>query len=134
MLSYGYHRHMAISAGHGDACMVDMSAAVALFRSLGDPMRLAIVHELAAGERRVVDLTRALGLAQSTVSAHLACLRDCQLVECRPVGRQSLYRLTQPALLGLLTAAEQLLADTGNAVDLCPAWGSTDASTPAATA
>jgi len=52
----------------------------------------------------------------------------------RPVGRQSLYRLTQPALLGLLTAAEQLLADTGNAVDLCPAWGSADASSTAATA
>lgn len=111
-----------------------MSAAVALFRSLGDPTRLAIVHELAAGERRVLDLTRALGLAQSTVSAHLACLRDCQLVESRPVGRQSLYRLTQPALLGLLSAAEQLLADTGNAVDLCPAYGSADATSTAVTA
>ena len=118
---------MAITTTHGDACGVDLSAAVALFRSLGDPARLAIVHELAGGERRVVDLTRSLGLAQSTVSAHLACLRDCQLVESRPLGRQSLYRLTQPALLGLLTAAEQLLADTGNAVDLCPTYGSTDA-------
>jgi DNA-binding transcriptional ArsR family regulator len=82
----------------------------------------------------VVDLTRALGLAQSTVSAHLACLRDCQLVDSRPVGRQSLYRLTQPALLGLLAAAEQLLADTGNAVDLCPTYGRSDVGSPAATA
>ena len=52
------------------------SAAVALFRSLGDPARLAIVLRLAEGEARVVDLTRGLGLAQSTVSQHLACLRD----------------------------------------------------------
>jgi DNA-binding transcriptional ArsR family regulator len=125
---------MTIAGGHDDACEMDVSAAVALFRSLGDPTRLAMVHELAAGERRVVDLTRALGLAQSTVSAHLACLRDCRLVESRPVGRQSLYRLTQPALLGLLSAAEQLLADTGNAVDLCPAYGSVDAATTAVTA
>jgi hypothetical protein len=36
--------------------------AVALFRSLGDATRLGIVHELARGERRVVGLTRALGL------------------------------------------------------------------------
>lgn len=106
---------------------MDLTAAVSLFRSLGDATRLAIVHELAAGERRVVDLTRALGLAQSTVSAHLACLRDCRLVDSRPVGRQSIYRLTQPALLGLLSAAEQLLSDTGNSVDLCPAYGHTDA-------
>lgn len=106
---------------------MDLTAAVSLFRSLGDATRLSIVHELAAGERRVVDLTRALGLAQSTVSAHLACLRDCRLVDSRPVGRQSIYRLTQPALLGLLSAAEQLLSDTGNAVDLCPTYGHTDA-------
>ena len=81
--------------------VVDLSAAVALFRSLADPTRLAIVRELAAGERRVVDLTRKLGLAQSTVSAHVACLRDCGLVDGRPVGRQMLYRLTSPELLSL---------------------------------
>jgi len=71
---------------HGEP---DLSGAVALFRSLADPTRLAIVHELARGERRVVDLTRALGLAQSTTSGHLACLADCGLVTSRPAGRQS---------------------------------------------
>lgn len=112
-----------ISGEHDPACTADLSGAVALFRSLGDPTRLAIVHELARGERRIVDLTRTLKLVQSTVSTHMACLRDCGLVDYRPVGRQSLYRLTQPALLTVLAAAEQLLADTGNAVDLCPVYG-----------
>ena len=104
-------------------CQQDLTPAVALFRSLGDPTRLAIVHELARGERRVVDLTRALGLAQSTVSAHLACLADCGLVESHAVGRASMYALIQPDLLTVLTAAEQLLASTGNAVQLCPVYG-----------
>ncbi|MDQ1646725.1 MAG: ArsR family transcriptional regulator, cadmium/lead-responsive transcriptional repressor [Cryptosporangiaceae bacterium] len=112
-----------ISTGQDSECVPDLSTAVALFRSLADPARLAIVHELARGEQRIVDLTKTLGLAQSTVSKHVACLRDCGLVDFRPVGRQSLYRLTQPALLGLLTAAEELLAATGNAVDLCPNYG-----------
>ena len=58
----------------------DVGPAVALFRSLADPARLALVQRLAEGEARVVDLTRALGLAQSTVSKHLACLRGCGLV------------------------------------------------------
>jgi DNA-binding transcriptional ArsR family regulator len=102
---------------------VDLGPAVALFRSLGDPTRLAIVHELAQGERRVVDLTKALGLAQSTISGHLACLADCGLITNRPLGRQSFYRLTQPVLLGVLAAAEQLLAATGSAVALCPNYG-----------
>lgn len=102
---------------------MDLSAAVALFRSLGDATRLAIVHELAGGERRIVDLTRSAGLAQSTVSAHVACLRDCGLVTGRPVGRQMLYRLARPELLTVLGAAEQLLTATGNAVSLCPVYG-----------
>jgi DNA-binding transcriptional ArsR family regulator len=111
------------SGNHDSACPVDLSPAVALFRSLADPTRLAIVHELARGERRIVDLTGTLGLAQSTVSAHVACLRDCGLVEGRAVGLQSLYRLTRPELLTVLAAAEELLAATGNAVDLCPVYG-----------
>jgi len=111
------------SGGHDVACQVDLSPAVALFRSLGDATRLAIVHELARGEQRIVDLTGTLKLAQSTVSAHVACLRDCGLVEGRPVGRQMLYRLTRPELLTLLGAAEQVLGATGNAVALCPVYG-----------
>jgi DNA-binding transcriptional ArsR family regulator len=94
-----------------------------LFRSLGDPARLLIVRRLAAGPARVTDLTAALGLAQSTVSKHLACLRDCGLVTSEAAGRASVFRLAQPALADMLTAAEQVLAATGNAIALCPEWG-----------
>jgi DNA-binding transcriptional ArsR family regulator len=101
-----------------------LSAATCLFRSLGEPARLAIVRHLALGEHKVVELTRHLGLAQSTVSAHLACLKDCGLVASRPQGRASLWSLTStPEVLGLLAAAERLLAATGDAVTLCPAYG-----------
>ena len=105
------------------AARAGLGPAAALFRSLGDPARLAIVRRLAGGEARVTDLTAELGLAQSTVSAHLACLRDCRLVTVRAAGRASVYSLAQPALLDLLAAAEDLLAATGNAVALCPAYG-----------
>ena len=101
----------------------ELMPAAALFHSLSDPTRLAIVQHLAQGEARVVDLTERLGLAQSTVSAHLACLRDCDLVVGRPEGRQMFYSLTRPELLDLLAAAETLLAATGSAVALCPVFG-----------
>lgn len=100
-----------------------LAPAAALFHSLADPARLAIVQQLASGPARVVDLTAQLGLAQSTVSKHLACLRECGLVQARPVGRASVYSLAQPALADLLAAAETVLAATGNAVALCPAYG-----------
>jgi ArsR family transcriptional regulator, cadmium/lead-responsive transcriptional repressor len=109
-------------------CDEDLTSAVALFRSLGDPARLAIVARLAEGEARVVDLTQALGLAQSTVSKHLACLRDCRLVDYRAEGRQSFYSLTRPELIDVLRSAELLLAETGEAVRLCPVYGEADVS------
>lgn len=102
---------------------VALRPAVALFRSLADSTRLALVRRLAQGEARVVDLTRELELPQSTVSTHLACLRDCQLVAGRVEGRQMFYTLTHPELISLLSSAEELLEVTGSAVALCPRWG-----------
>jgi DNA-binding transcriptional ArsR family regulator len=100
-----------------------LDAAAVLFRGLGDPGRLAILRHLALGEHRVVELTEHLGLAQSTVSGHLACLRGCGLVTSRAVGRASLYSLAQVELMDLFAAAEKVLASTGDAVMLCPTYG-----------
>jgi DNA-binding transcriptional ArsR family regulator len=97
--------------------------AVALFRSLADPTRLSIVRRLAKGEVRVADLTDELGLPQSTVSTHIACLRDCGLVEGRSQARQTFYSLSRPELIDLLGAAEDLLEVTGERVALCPRYG-----------
>ncbi len=41
-----------------------------------EPARLRILQHLMLGEHRVVDLTNRPGLAQSTASPHLVCLRD----------------------------------------------------------
>lgn len=101
----------------------DLDAAVSLFRGLADPIRLALLQLLAAGEARVVDLTRQLDLPQSTVSGHLACLRDCGLVAARPEGRQMFYSVSRPELAVLLAAAERLLEATGWQVALCPVYG-----------
>lgn len=101
-----------------------LTAAACLFHGFSDRSRLAIVQHLVLGEHRVTDLTRHLGLAQSTVSQHLACLADCGIVTVRAQGRASVYSLAHPkATLGLLAAAEQLLVLTGDAVTLCPTYG-----------
>lgn len=100
-----------------------LDPAAALFHSLSDPTRLSIVKRMAGGEVRVGDLTGELGLAQSTVSAHVACLRDCGLVEGRVQGRSVYYSLSRPELMDVLAQAEILLAATGNAVSLCPNYG-----------
>ena len=104
-----------------------LEAAACLFHGFGDPSRLSILQHLALGEHRVVELRAHLGLAQSTVSKHLACLKDCGLVESRPVGRASVFSLTHPeAMQRLFAAAEELLELTSEAVVLCPTYGVND--------
>ena len=99
-------------------------AAACLFRGMSDPSRVAILRHLLLAEHNVTELTGHLGLAQSTVSKHLACLRDCGLVDSRPSGRSSVFSLTHPeAVLKVFAAAEELLAATGDAVVLCPTYG-----------
>ena len=101
-----------------------LTVAACLFHGFSDRSRLTIVQHLALGEHRVVDLTRHLGLAQSTVSKHLACLLDCGIVTVRAEGRASVFALAHPeATLDLLAAAERLLGLTGDAVALCPRYG-----------
>lgn len=121
---------MTLTTSDAGSARVGLVPAAALFRSLGDPARLAIVRRLAVGEARVVDLVAECGLAQSTVSAHLACLRECGLVDSRPVGRASVFTLTQPALIDVLAAAETVLAATGSAVALCPTYGKPEGRQP----
>ncbi len=119
-----YHRRMTI---HDEAIVNEgwreLAPAAALFHSLSDATRLGIVQRMADGEIRVGDLASELGLAQSTVSAHVACLRDCGLVQGRAQGRSVYYSLTRPELMDMLAQAEVLLAATGNAVSLCPNYG-----------
>ena len=103
-----------------DKVEVGMARGAALFRGLADRSRLAIVQHLLLGEHRVVDLVGHLGLAQSTVSKHLACLLDCGIVTVRTEGRSSYYALAHPdTTLDLLAAAERLLGVTNDAAAHC---------------
>jgi DNA-binding transcriptional ArsR family regulator len=68
------------------------------FNAVAEPRRREILDVLAAGERPVNDLVRALGLAQPQVSKHLRVLRDVGAVDVRSEGRQRLYRLNGRAL------------------------------------
>ncbi|MCW2288740.1 DNA-binding transcriptional ArsR family regulator [Leucobacter luti] len=104
--------------------VVALTPAAHLFQSFSDPSRLVILQHLQLGEHRVVDLTQHLGLSQSTVSKHLASLKDAGLVTSRPEGRASVYSLRHSQeLLELFAAAERLLALTGDIVTLCPVHG-----------
>jgi len=102
------------------AMAADVQLVSKLFRGFADPTRLGILRELAAGERRVTDLIAALGGSQSNISGHVACLKDCGLVADRPEGRQVFYRIAAPEVVAVIRAGEELLALSGQRIELCP--------------
>ena len=73
--------------------MLDMRATVPLFQALADETRLRILALLGPGELCVCDLMAALQLPQSTVSRHLAVLRNAGWVSGRRQGVWMYYRL-----------------------------------------
>lgn len=89
------------------------------FRALGDPTRLRLLEFLLAGEHSVGDCVRHVGLAQSRVSSHLACLADCGYVRVRREGRFSYYRVTDPRVIEVVSLARALAADNAAALAAC---------------
>lgn len=98
--------------------------AAALFHGFSERTRISILLSLLEGEKRVVDLLEELGGSQSNISGHLACLKDCGLVSDRPEGRQTYYGIASKEVVGVLRAAEKLLAVNGTAIEMCPRYGS----------
>ena len=97
--------------------------AAALFHGFSERTRISILLSLLDGEKRVVDLIGEIGGSQSNVSGHLACLKDCGLVTDRPEGRQTFYAVASKEVVGVLRAAEKLLAVNGHAIEMCPRYG-----------
>src|SRR5512134_3878566 len=97
-----------------------LSQATEVFKAAGHPARLRILSMLRPGGLCVCQITAILGLAVSTVSAHLAELKRAGLVVERKDGRWVSYSLAEDAaatgLLGrvwaLVGADPQVEADT----------------------
>ena len=89
-----------------------------LFRSLADPHRLQIIQHLQLGEHRVADLVDHLGLAQSTVSTHVASLRNAGLLASHTHGRATYYTLAHPQeTVQLLKAASEVLTSSDTCIE-----------------
>ncbi len=71
---------------------VDMRQVIAVAKALSDLNRLRILLALRGRELCVCQLVELLELAPSTVSKHMAVLRQALLVDCRKDGRWVHYR------------------------------------------
>lgn len=104
--------------GPGPACLElaaplpeDAAAEIAaLFKALAHPARVMIVAALARCPGACCgEIVRGLPLAQSTVSQHLAVLKEAGVVTMRDEGRSCRYQLSPETASRLARAGGQLL-------------------------
>lgn len=80
-------------------------------KALAHPSRLVILDALKEREWCVCDLTRMVGADQSTVSKHLAILKNAGIVEDRKEGSMNFYRLRMRCLEGFFSCMESILQE-----------------------
>ena len=87
---------------YGDAMGMDpiYELQAEICRTLSHPARIARLHLLADEPREVGRLAEAVGISQPNASKHLAVMRSAGLVEAVRDGRGSVYRLTDPGVIG----------------------------------
>ena len=78
-------------------------------KALAHPSRLLILDALNEKELCVCELTELVGADQSTVSKHLAVLKNAGLVADRKEASMSYYRMTCPCLDGFFRCMESVL-------------------------
>lgn len=72
-----------------------MKYTIDLFKTLSDETRLRIINLLSGGELCVCDLNHSLGIPQSTVSRHLAHLKNIGIIANRRSKTWVYYRLSE---------------------------------------
>jgi DNA-binding transcriptional ArsR family regulator len=85
---------------------------LAVTKALSDENRVRIVAALGGGELCVCQLIELLELAPSTVSKHLAQLRQAGLLDVRKDGRWAYYRLAGRSAPSVVRRALALVRDT----------------------
>jgi len=81
-------------------------------KALSDPSRQQIMQLCCCDWRNVKELVDLTGLAQSTVSHHLAVLSEAGLVHTRQEGKKVFYQLNQAAILRCCRSSASLFAPT----------------------
>jgi len=90
------------------------------FKVLSDPTRLRILELLDDHDELCVGgLIGHLGLAQSNVSNHLACLRWCGFVRTRREHRVVFYRVADERVVEMLAIGHSLLFENAAHVASC---------------
>jgi len=80
-----------------------------IIKALAHPSRLMMVDAIADGEKCVCELRELVGSDMSTVSKHLALMKEAGIVEDRKVGQQVFYSLRCPCIMSFFGCVETVM-------------------------
>ncbi len=90
-----------------DKFIYDAKAKV--LKALAHPTRLWMAEQLADGERCVCEFADVIDADFSTISKHLAVLKQAGIVEDDKRGKQVYYRLKVPCVLKFMICVEAVI-------------------------
>jgi len=90
-----------------------------LYRGFGDINRLRIIELLKNGPLNVSSIVQEIKLSQPNISAHLRCLKDCQLVSDTRKGKEIFYELSDKKIIEILKISDELLSKIYSHIFAC---------------
>jgi ArsR family transcriptional regulator len=83
-----------------------------IIKAMAHPTRLFIIDELSRGERCVCELTEMVGADISTVSKHLAVMKNAGIVRDEKRGSQVFYTLRVSCIINFFSCVESVLENS----------------------
>jgi len=80
-----------------------------IIKAMAHPTRLFMVDALARQEKCVCELTELVGADISTVSRHLAVMKNAGIVQSEKRGAQVYYNLRVPCILSFFDCVESVI-------------------------
>jgi ArsR family transcriptional regulator len=80
-----------------------------VLKALGHPTRLWMAEQLAEGEKCVCEFVENIDADFSTISKHLAVLKQAGVVEDEKRGKMVYYRLKVPCILNFMPCVEAVI-------------------------
>ncbi|HTI72101.1 MAG TPA: metalloregulator ArsR/SmtB family transcription factor [Candidatus Limnocylindria bacterium] len=86
---------------HAPLSSAEIESVAALFKVLGEPMRLRILQSVCHSPQSVGDIVEATGATQANISKHLALLAASGVVERQRQGQQVFYGIKNRLVIKL---------------------------------
>lgn len=97
------HKDKVLNAKNKALSAAEVLSLAEIFKALGDPTRIRILHALSLEELCVCDLAKVLEMNQSAISHQLRVLRNLRVVKYRKEGKMVFYSLDDDHIINLFS-------------------------------